>query len=318
MSVPPEVIGPATPLWKRKMSRRAFLASLGTGAVCLSGVGFYAGQVEPFWLDVHDNDVPLPRWPAPLDGLRIAHLTDVHFDHKLPWSYAAEIARRIREDPKVKPDLVAFTGDLTTHNADFLERGAEWLKSFGVPTFCCLGNHDYDPTTSARANCPTELADKLQALLAGSGVELLRNANRKLTLPPDAKGNPRELYIAGVEDFYTGLLDGEKAVAGIPDGAPRLVLCHNPDASVFVDAQAAGGLILAGHTHGGQIRIPGYGHLLTNVMDETKIMGQFALANSTLYVSRGVGYLLQARLFCRPELPVHTVRVVTSHPTSQP
>jgi predicted MPP superfamily phosphohydrolase len=284
------------------MSRRAFFCTIGGAVASLTCAGAYATQVEPFWLDVHDNDVPLPSWPAALDGLRIAHVTDVHFDRKLPRSYTDEVARRLREE--VKPDLVAFSGDLTTHAPAHLEDGAKWLASFGLPTFACLGNHDYDPTGSARAGCRMDMADRLDRLLEGSGVVLLRNQNYKLSL-----SGGRELYIVGVEDFYTGALAVEKAVEGIPEGAARLMLCHNPDASRLVDAATAGGLILSGHTHGGQIRIPGYGHLVTNIMDETKIMGQFSLGRSTLYVSRGIGYLLQARLFCRPELPVHKVHV---------
>lgn len=281
------------------ISRRGVIAAFGAGAAAMAGTAYYGSLVETFWLEVVEHTVEVDGWPEALSGVRIAQLTDVHFEARASVAFAREVARRVREE--IRPDLVAFTGDLTTHDYDYLGVGSEWLASFGHPTVVCLGNHDYDPVTSARAGCPMVLAVELERRLEGSGVEVLRNRGVEIELPGKGK-----IPVAGVEDYYTGLTDPVRATKGLPAG-PKLMLCHNPDAADYVDEATAGGLILAGHTHGGQIRIPGIGHLMTNLMRTERMLGAFQLKHSTLYVSKGVGYLLRARLFCRPEVVVHRI-----------
>lgn len=274
--------------------------ALATGA----GVLFYGRMIETFWLDVVKHDLVVEGWPEALSGIRIAQVSDVHFDEGMSLAFTREVARRIREE--IRPDVVAFTGDLTTHNMEHLETGADWLASFGLPTVVCLGNHDYDPRTSARVGCPMTLAEKLEEMLAGTGIEVLRNRGVRVNIKGREGLEGGDLSVAGVEDYYTGLIDAKRAVAGLPQG-PKLMLCHNPDAAELVDTETEGGLILAGHSHGGQIRIPGLGALMTNLVKTDRMMGSFRLRQSTLYVSKGVGYLLQARLFCRPEVVVHRI-----------
>jgi predicted MPP superfamily phosphohydrolase len=294
------------------ISRRAFLAGLGAGAATVASVGYYAGTIEPFWLDVHEQTLRLDTWPAALHGIRITHLTDLHLDRHFPIAFANEIARRVREE--IKPDLVAFTGDLTTHNPDLIEAGARWLSSFGCPTFVCLGNHDYATGLSVRVGDGTDLADSLTNWLGklNSSVKLLRNANAPLEF------NNSRLHVAGVEDFYTGLTDPKLATAGLPDNAPVLMLNHNPDAAALVDPSINKGLILSGHTHGGQLCLPFLGPVMVNIRDKEKANGLFKLpAGSSLYVSRGCGYLLHARFLCRPEIITHRIacRSAVTQPT---
>lgn len=307
------------------LSRRAFLAASASAAGTAIGAGYYTTLVEPFWLDVHTETHNLTSWPTGLDNLRIAHLTDLHLDARTPRDYLRELSRRVREE--IKPDLVAYTGDLTTHDADHLAEGADWLASFNLPTFVCLGNHDYDPATSVRPFRPMSLAEDLERLLRNTPVRVLRNSAVPLNLTPNpsaattapstspSPAPPTELWIAGVEDFYTGLCDGNAAVASVPPGSPRLMLCHNPDAWRLVDDAADGGLVLSGHTHGGQIRLPFFGPILVPVQERDKVAGLVQLSRSKMYVSRGVGYLLRARFNCRPELAVHRILV---RPTISP
>lgn len=293
------------------ISRRAFLAGLAGGVATAASFGYYAGVVEPFWLDVHEETIRLEAWPEALHGLRITHLTDLHLDARFPLAFAREMARRVREE--IKPDLVAFTGDLTTHDPTAIQQGAEWLASFGCPTYVCLGNHDYATGLSVRVGDPTDLADSLTAALdrMGGNVKLLRNANALHEF------NGVKLAVAGVEDFYTGRTDPELATQGLGANVPVLMLNHNPDAAGLVDRATRKGLILSGHTHGGQICLPLLGPVMLNTMDKEKASGFFKLAGgSSLYVSRGCGYLIHARLFCRPEIVTH--RIASRSAVTQP
>ena len=287
------------------LSRRGFLAAVASATSAGAAGLFHAWRIEPFWLDVHERVERFPDFHPSLSGLRIAHLTDIHIDLTLDPDYPREIARRVREE--IKPDLVAFTGDLTTHSREHLPVAAQWLASFGVPTVACLGNHDYDPETSARVNGDMSLADELEALVRGTGVEILRNRSVALHFP----SREAPLYVAGVEDFYTGRTDAALATRSIPAGGARLMLLHNPDAWRQVDTQTDGGLILAGHSHGGQIRVPLVGPLLLPIRERDKAAGAFRLNHSRMYVSRGLGRLMRLRFNCRPELPIHRIIVPT-------
>lgn len=294
------------------LSRRGFLAAV-AGAASAGAAGlFHAYRIEPYWLEVHERVERFPHFHPSLSGLRIAHLTDIHIDPTLDPHYPTEIARRVREE--IKPDLVAFTGDLTTHSRQHLPVAAQWLASFNTPTVACLGNHDYDPDTSARVNGDMSLAPELEALLHGTGVEILRNRSISLHFPD----RQAPLHVAGVEDFYTGRTDATLATHAIPPGAARLMLLHNPDAWRQVDPQTDGGLILAGHSHGGQIRLPLLGPLLLPIRERDKAAGPYQLNHSRMYVSRGLGRLMRLRFNCRPELPIHRLVVPTTpNPDSQ-
>ena len=109
----------------------------------------------------------------------------------------------------------------------------------------------------------------------------------------------------GLDDLWFGRFDPGLAFAGVPRGEPRIALSHNPDTAPYLDAPHAPDLILSGHTHGGQIRLPFYGPPVLNVRDVHHDWGLFDLpGGSRLYVSSGVGYIKRARFNCRPEVPV--------------
>ena len=103
-----------------------------------------------------------------------------------------------------------------------------------------------------------------------------------------------------------GRFSPAQAFAAIDNTHPILTLSHNPDTAAVLDSYGAS-CILAGHTHGGQIRLPGYGAVMLPVQDHRLQKGLFRLQNSTLYVSRGIGFLAQARFWCRPEVPIFTL-----------
>ena len=92
------------------------------------------------------------------------------------------------------------------------------------------------------------------------------------------------------------------AFEGVDTSQAVIALSHNPDTAYEMDNYGAS-VTISGHTHGGQIRIPGIGALLLNIQNSQFQQGMIKLPNSTLYVSRGVGFLKKIRIFCRPEVP---------------
>ncbi len=126
--------------------------------------------------------------------------------------------------------------------------------------------------------------------------------------PPSRKDDHLPLYLVGIGSHWKGLDDPEKALAQLPDKAPRLVVMHNPDSFDLFPAGTAP-LALAGHTHGEQIQIPGlpqWSWLTFVKQDEVHVDGWisgFGKSGNHLYVNRGIGFsMLPIRINCRPEL----------------
>ena len=286
----------------RGITRRGFLkrAALWGGLPALGG--FYATQIEPFWTQHHEQSVSVPSLPPAFDGCRITQLTDLHAG-RVPWAYLERVFHRVRAN---KPEYLVVTGDLTHHDPDAVDRVASLIGSIGVPTFVTLGNHDYGVYRGNDDPGDIGLADRTEAACTAAGCVVLRNASH----PIDRVGQDgvaQRLWVVGMDDLWFGNFNPPLAFGTIPRGTPALVLSHNPDTAERIDWHKPG-LTLAGHTHGGQVRIPGYGAPYLNTADREYDEGLFRLRNSHLYVSRGVGYIRRLRFDCRPEVPTFVLR----------
>lgn len=281
------------------VSRRAFLA----GAAGLAALGAYAWRLEPTWVQVQRHNLPLVRLPAAWQGVRIAFFADLHRGPNVPQAY---LRKAVDQVAALECDLVAIGGDFVTggtarHGRDV----AKLMRRLDPPlgTFACLGNHDYGvvrPVSNATAG---PIADAL----AGSGVRLLCNEAVRL----ERDGEP--LWIAGVEDLWTGRFDAEVTMGHVRPGEASLVLCHNPDAAE--DLAAAGcGAILSGHTHGGQVQVPLLGPPILPVRNRDRYEGMHHVSGTWLYITRGVGWLRRVRLNCRPEITVLTLVAAGAQP----
>ena len=225
--------------------------------------------------------VPLPCLPSHLDGVTIAHISDVH--HSLLVSQDV-IERTVALTNSLHPDVIVLTGDYVTNDATYAAGCARALSHLKAPlgVFAILGNHDYwtDP-------------ELIAGELRRQGITVLINEARELK--PD-------LWLVGMDDIWSGRPDQAAAFAGVPDGAAVVMLAHEPD---FAD-EAQGRpctLQLSGHSHGGQIRLPFTDRPLLPYLAWKYYAGLRRVGDILVYTSRGVGTMQPPFLFtCRPEV----------------
>jgi predicted MPP superfamily phosphohydrolase len=278
-----------------RLTRRRFLRNLSIGLAVPAIGAAYVTEIEPFWPEYHEISLPVKNLPPAFAGLRVAHLTDLHVSHRVPVDYVRAVVRQVNQ---LKPDIALVTGDLVTRGAGHLHEACDAVAELTVPTYVSFGNHDYGQATYKGRDL--EVSNELEQRLRAAGRIVLRNRAVPLLRDDDL------IWIMGLEDLWSGRFSPAQAFAAIDSTHPILTLSHNPDTAAVLDTYGAS-CIFAGHTHGGQIRLPGYGAVMLPVQDRRLQKGLFRLQNSTLYVSRGVGFLAQARFCCRPEVPVFTL-----------
>jgi len=169
-----------------------------------------------------------------LDHLRIAHLTDLHVGRVTPFEVQQEAVRLANAE---KPDLIVITGDFVCHSQLYLDQLAEVIAGFKAPVVTVLGNHDY-----------WSGADEVRRTLQRAGAEVLSNQHTVLTL------RHQKLQLVGLDDAYTGHADREKACKGLRTDLPTLGLSHIAEEADGLWARHVP-LVLAGHTHGGQVTL---------------------------------------------------------------
>jgi uncharacterized protein len=285
---------------KQTSSRRDFLKASALGAV---GLAVYSGEVERHWIDVAQRDVALRGLSADFEGMRIVQLSDIHMDAYTEAFFLRSVIERIN---KLKPDAVFLTGDFVTSGqwpASAAHESA-WecagiLKGLECKSVhAILGNHDV-----------TAGAAIVEDALRASGINVLRNS-----FLPIERGSGR-MWLAGLDDPLAGRPDLD---ASIPENIrnvrnePVVLMCHAPDYATRVRSHAAGqavDLMLSGHTHGGQIRLPLIGALVLPPMGRRFVEGWFQLGKMGLYVNRGIGTIgVPFRLDCPPEITLFTLR----------
>ncbi len=269
-------------------SRRDFLLSLvASGAALLTG--HVAGNV--YHAGVSRHRLSLPRLQKPL---RVAQLSDLHYG---PYIHEGSVRAWVRQTQAENPDLIVVTGDVVDKDLKRpLEPLVAALSGLGAPlgVWACLGNHD---NARFRFGALRDLA----AALAEAGVTLLIDEGHLVR---------NDLYLAGVDDLEVGRPNLEAALRGAPGDAATLLLCHQPD--FYLRMRVHVDLTLSGHTHGGQVRLPGVGALYTSsCYGERYLEGWAPPPNPDFgkaYVSRGLGVsLLPLRFNCPAELAVFDI-----------
>jgi hypothetical protein len=276
--------------------RRRFLEHV---AVAISATPFVASAYGLLYgrldLEITHQRVVIHWLPKALEGFRIAHLSDFHIS---PFTPAERIRRYAAITNRLKPDLVALTGDYIAWNPETQRDVVQALAAFRAPcgVFGCLGNHDYD----------TGIEASIAHLFAGEGIRILRQERAPVQwngetfnligidyeqlLSSDHPGHKVERYLEGCE----------KLVA--PD-LVNVLLSHNPN--VFDRAAEMGiDLTLAGHTHGGQLSLE-FIHrgLCLSRLATPYVSGLYQKPGGQLYVNRGIGTTgFPIRLGARPEI----------------
>ncbi|MFO0805999.1 MAG: metallophosphoesterase [Gemmataceae bacterium] len=273
------------------MHRRAFLKTTLAAAVPVSPVmaasyGLYeAGSVR-----VERPTLGLPNLPAAFDGLRVAFLTDIHHGPFIGLDYVASI---VRTTLSLAPDLILLGGDYISKDKKYAGPCFEALAGLRAPlgVFGVLGNHDYrHGLNEVRAGfAHAEIGE-----LTNTGVWLERGASR--------------FRLAGVDDLWFGKPDPRPAVGDMATDDACLLVSHNPDfAEKLRDTRV--GLVLSGHTHGGQVCVPGYGApIVPSRYGQKYLHGRVQAPNTQVYISRGLGTVtVPMRYVSRPELTLATV-----------
>ena len=267
------------------MTRRALLQTLvGAGAGVVGGAGGYGYLYGRRALDVTTSEVPVNGLPDALSGLRIGLLTDVH---RSRWVSHEDVQAAVQRLMRARPDVIVLGGDYVTWgDRAFVEPAAEALSALSAPHggFAILGNHDDDRD--------------MPAALGSHGITVLRDARTRLTI----KNEPLEL--AGIRFWTRRAAD----IAAVLRGATGTVILLAHDPRRLTEAAGLGvPLVLSGHTHGGQVVLPGLGAPAAQKFPV--VAGLARQGRTTLFVSRGVGTVyVPVRINCPPEVAVLTLR----------
>ena len=278
-----------------QLTRRLFLTGAAGGAAGLALTGYGYG-VERRSYQLLKYRLALADLPAELQGLRLALLSDWHLG---PYNRPEMVARAVELCNQARPDLILLPGDFVSNSGRYFTEVAELIRELHpqIPggILASWGNHDY-----------WHGIEPGQRLLPQVGVNVLTNQRLLLTpgreLREDGKSG---LWLAGLDDLWAGQPDLEAALRGLPPEQPRLVLNHNPDLAETSMGPRVD-FMVSGHTHGGQIRIPGLGTpVLPSAYGQKYAAGLVEAPGYPVFVTRGVGTSgLPLRIGVPPEVVI--------------
>jgi predicted MPP superfamily phosphohydrolase len=266
-----------------RFGRPALLGSVGVGLATLG----HMVLGEPRRPVLERVTLCLPGLPPALDGLRIGQISDIHLG--LPFA-ARNLRWAIAKMQREQPDLIVLTGDqvMRHHAIPILTR---LLRDLHAPlgVFAIPGNHDY-----------WEGLRDVRAALGVCNIPLMVNENRRLSW------NGADFWLVGLDDVWDGELNYAEALRGVPQDGFKVLLGHAPD---IADEAATHGfaLQLAGHVHGGHMRLPLLGPFVRPRYGVRYLDGLYQVGKMQLYVSRGLGGA-PLRLLCPPEAAILTLR----------
>ena len=283
------------------LTRRRFLTTAG---LCTTGFAFYAGEIARHAIETVPITIYIANLPDAFHGLRIAQLSDIHYDNFSEPSFVRHAVNKIND---LAPDLVLFTGDYVSKgptpyalNKHHAELCAGILKDVTCPErYAVLGNHDMAVGPHA-----------VTAALVSNGIPVLIDSYRAL------ERDGQRLWLVGLNDAGTAGIRPDPIAAAPPAGTePILLMVHEPDYTDYLLDSPLGArtdLIFSGHSHGGQVCLPIIGPLFEPPWGREYVKGLFRFPRKDktvqLYVNRGLGTVgLPLRLNCPPEITLITL-----------
>jgi predicted MPP superfamily phosphohydrolase len=274
---------------------KAALFIFAPAILLLSAALAWSFFIEPNRLVVHTETIQITSWPKELSGLRIVVFSDIHVgSHDIDEAKVRTIVERTNA---LQPELIVILGDYITGNGWTRRRVepevfAPMLKELHAPlgVYSVLGNHDwwYD-------------GRRVRAALEENGIKVLDNEVLKI----QRGGN--SLWLVGLADLWTRPQRIEQTIQQVPDGQPLIALTHNPD--IFPRVSQRVPLLLAGHTHGGQVRFPLIGTVVQiSEYGQRYVSGHVFENNHHLFVTTGIGTSIAPfRFGVPPEIVLLTV-----------
>ena len=274
----------------------SFYRTAGIAIAALMLPATWAIWLEPASLRNEDHAIDLGDWPRECDGLRIAVLADLHTGS--PFHGLDKLGEIVALANRAEPDLVLLAGDYVIHGVvggRFVapEAAAEILATLSAPAgvYAVLGNHDW--WLDAR---------RVRSALESAGIPVLEDASMEV------RSGACSFWLAGIGDFWEGAHDVSTALATIPESRPIVAFTHNPD--VFPEIPSRVSATFAGHTHGGQVYLPGIGRpIVPSRYGERFAIGHVVEGGRHLFVSSGLGTsILPVRFLVPPEVSLVELR----------
>ncbi|RLQ90035.1 metallophosphoesterase [Planomicrobium sp. Y74] len=281
------------------------------------------GLVEPYFVNLEEEEAVVPNLPEAWENEKIAVIGD--FQIGMWMDNASTVEQMAEKLVELNPSAVLFLGDYIYHSVDNHAKERQRVKELiepltdsDIPVFAVLGNHDYG-MASQTADPNEELAQEMKSALQEIGITVLHNEAVPLTLTDGGleqeNPSPESLYLVGLGAAWPENADPSAAFNGVPDSAARFVMMHNPETFGTLPADSAP-VSVAGHTHGGQMRVPGtpewsYTALLNEKEDDHMYgwIDDYGATGNHLYINPGVGFsILPLRINCPPEITLFTLK----------
>jgi len=255
----------------------------------------YSFFIEPFWLRLKIKDIFLKNLPAKLEGLKIIHLSDLHSS-----AFGYKEKKILKIVSQEKADFIFVTGDINEAFPQEIYSCLAFWKELSslAPVYAVFGNHLFEDQKMK--------PEFFQKVLEKAEWKVLRNKSIKL-----AKNN-QDFWLLGVDDPHTQNHSLIEAFSGTDDSSIKILLAHSPE--IIEDLKPGEvDLILAGHTHGGQINIPGIPVFWAPTKYKFKyVRGLFAVEKTQMYINQGIGTRkLPVRFNARPEITLLTLLKTT-------
>lgn len=286
---------------KPKMNRRSFLRRAFSSLMSLIGLSggtyYYAKHLEPYMLTTKRENLVSTKIPNSFNDFTILQFSDTHIGFHYSLNELRKLVTKINS---LKPDIILFTGDLIDSPDKYSKADFEALIAVLQKLrahhgkFWIYGNHDHGGYGT----------EKIRSVMELSGFGTLKNATKTIMI------NNEAINLVGLDDVMLGRPNIEQALHHAHENVYTIMMCHEPDYAINVKLYPVD-VQLSGHSHGGQIRLPIIGHLVTPPLGNQFVDGHYQIGDYplNLYVSRGIGTTrLPYRFMCKPEITLFTLK----------